>query len=617
MFKNNMLYMGMIVAFIFYSACCAAEDKMTYGERLIKGTHNSYSGSIDRPGNVRGSIIQQLDWGFRSLEYDVHPYNKQNIYLNYWSAKERVFTAFSLGHQTFNLDYRPDNGQVAINKFNMDGTDSDSSFQNVYLTRWAPKAREFTSFTVNGRAFVLAYQQQDGLIGIAEFTYKNEKGALSNIYLSDWADKSRVFTAFTLQNRAFIVNYRADSGRISIDEFSYSDGKGELNNVYQSNWANKSREISTFKLLNGKEEKAFIVNYRDDSGQVSVDEFSINDDTISLRQAYKTNWEGNRKRELAAFSVKDRAYVVNYTHTNGIVSIDEFFQGPSEYEMGQVVYLRFGDTERQITALPFGNLGKEVTTSEGQPVLFLSNFRRDNGQISVDKIDLNTPTLGHDDIGHDVDLDGNPTDLTLKTWLKIVADWQVANPEFNEPLFLMIETKGHRQLNDYFRLWLPGDKVNHIINTVYATFGQDKVRLLESQYTIDKNYAGVTANTPYEELMGKVILYIEAPAKILENGECVKADYLNKTAAMANSYRSLCNFRYNNVIKGVQYKSDCVRDKSCAHPGSRYLYRLFRMGEGDNGKVSDYPLWFCDEFNFLSSDIVDKRYLDLTCPDKS
>ncbi|QTL34749.1 hypothetical protein [Pseudoalteromonas viridis] len=620
MFKNKLILKSVIAVWFFNSSLALAEGEMTYGDRLIKGTHNSYSGSIDRQGNHRGSIIQQLNKGFKSLEFDVHPYNKQNIYLNHWSAKEREFTTFSLGEDTFSLDYRPDNGQVAINRFSDDGAGSATIYKNVYLSHWSPKAREFTSFTFNGKAFVLAYQQQDGLVGIAEFSYHNDQGALNNVYLGDWANKKRVFTAFSLEERAFVVNYREDSGLISIDEFNYHDGKATLSNVYQGSWAKKSREFSTFKLMLDSEERVFIANYREDSGQFSIDEFNINGHAVSLGQVYKANWARDRARELATFSVDDKAYIVNYTHSNGIVSIDEFFRGQNEFEMGKAVHLTFSDAERKITAL---NVQRVSEREDGHPVLYLGNYRRDNGQVSVDRIELNTPTMGHDDIGHDVDFNGNPADLRLEAWLQVIADWQAANPTDREPLFLMIELKGHHRLEDYFRLWLPGDKVNHVINTVYRTFGQDNVRLFDSKRAKEIESDVVNANTPYAKLMGKVILYIEPKKDILgEDDDCERDDFIDDTEAvvkssMEKSYEELCGFRYGSKIIAKKYKGlACAKNKSCTHPGDEYLHRLFRMGEGDSSDAGNYPNWYCGVFNFLSSDIVDQRYLGLTCPDK-
>lgn len=133
-----------------------------FGDFCFKGTHNSYS------GGDRGSIITQLNSGMSFFELDLWPLNSSIAFSTNWVDGERELSSMEYNGHSYVVNYRPDDGQISIDRFTGSGID------NVYQSNWAAEHRVFTSLEHNGEAYLVNYRADSGsfpLIGSQEMDW--------------------------------------------------------------------------------------------------------------------------------------------------------------------------------------------------------------------------------------------------------------------------------------------------------------------------------------------------------------------------------------------------------------------------------------------------------------
>ncbi|WP_460541083.1 hypothetical protein [Echinicola sediminis] len=488
-----------------------------FGELCFRGTHNSYS------GGDRGSISSQLNAGMRFFELDLWPLNSNIAFSTNWEEENREMAAFEYAGNSYIVNYRPDDGQISIDRFTGNG------IENVYRSNWAQNDRQLTALEYGGKAYLINYRADNGQVSIDRFT----GNGLINVYQSNWASKERAFATLTHGGNAYLVNYRHDNGQISINMFT---GTG-LTTIFQGNWEAKARVLTTLH----HDGQAYLVNYRADNGKVSIDKFTGN----GLTHVYTTSWAAH-PRELSTLSIDGDSYLVNYRKDIGQFSINGF----KEASLYFVYKKNWVPRGRVLTSFNYGNKSHLV------------NYRADNGQVSVDRFNYEF-VLGHHypdgevskgTVGMDF---ANPNPLTnhLIDWLGLIKD---KNP-MDYPVFLMLELKE-------YEVWLNNGLWQAMLDQVENTLGPENVVYIGSSARPN----GVDRRTALEDLIGKYVVYLEPNSDInFDHSEAAKA--LRKYR-QNRKYQSLDWRDYYNDLDGLDNRLEDAYNED-------KIIRLFRMEE--------------------------------------
>lgn len=488
--------------------------KTKYGDFSFRGTHNSYSGGL------RGSITSQLNAKMRFFELDLWPINSENIYSSNWTVKDRELATLQWNDDSYLANYSENNGQISIDRHNGTG------LTNVYKSNWAEKHRVLTAMQWNGNSYLVNYSKDNGQISIDKFT----GNGLTNVYKSNWVAKPRVLSTIKWGGHAYLVNYSKDNGHVSIDKFT---GNG-LSHVYTGIWAEKNRVLTTLE----RDDEIYLVNYSKDNGQISIDRFTGS----GLKNVYTNQWV-EKDRELASITLDGIPYLFNYRKDNGQISINGF-NGEELY----FVYQKEWQAQKRV-----------FTSYNSSDKSYIINYRNDSGQISIDEFSFDF-VIGHDypsdEVAH---ITGNPSSNYLTDWVTLITGDM---SEDDYPIFLMLELKE-------YKAWLYNGLWEKMIDQVEATLGSENVKYVASKAMLN----GINRDTPIEDLMGKVVVYLEPNNDIMGD----KSDLAKELKGFRQS-RKYRSYDWRNYYDNI----GALKDSMIADTKNKKMIRIFRMEEEGN-----------------------------------
>jgi hypothetical protein len=187
-------------------------------------------------------------------------------------------------------------------------------------------------------------------------------------YQADWSAKARVFCSFNYENKPYVLNYRKDNGQLSIDKITANG----LQNSYKINWKSGERSFTTV-YYNGL---LYIASYYKNEGKLYLHKFSNG----SLYYCSEfPNQSKDKSRTLHTVYTGEFAYVAMYNQ--------------KDYRIKMCIV---GNTGESVVFLPSGSADK--LSKKSYPLISSINSTRESNLVYYFKDRINLFEIPYKDI---------------------------------------------------------------------------------------------------------------------------------------------------------------------------------------------------------------------------
>ena len=228
-----------------------------------------------------------------------------------WSKGWTSIVPFTLGGHPHLFEYKQDDGTVAIDRVNDDGHGTTEEWRGSWSKGWTA----IVAFVLDGHPHLFEYKQDNGTVAIDRI--ENDAHGSKEIWRGKWTEGWTSLVPFTLGGRPHLFEYKQDDGTAAIDRI---DGKTGTVEIWRGSWTHGWTSIVSL-VFDGA---PHLLSYKIGDGTAALDRLDLagrGSEEIQ-RTTWTTGWTS-----IVPIVLRGRPGIVIYKKDEGTIAIDRFEVG--------------------------------------------------------------------------------------------------------------------------------------------------------------------------------------------------------------------------------------------------------------------------------------------------